>query len=594
MRYSLNIVDGQGDLSLSYITNTIYACLLADVTELSGISICATPGDIGADWALIEGPKLDKIMLKYLEDGVNPPVFPEWLLPLWESFLLARDGNVLRYIRQILLFCYKIEKLPTNEQLIKAQEAFEDTDQNIGTWESSFESRSRDPLFRTARQIVGRTICKIDWSTIVPSHGPGAVYPRKNPCEKGNFNTVYSSIELHYPYYGCYVLLPSLWQNRHKHLDKELESRDTIECSLVAVPKDSRGPRLICVHPAEAIWVQQGLRRNLERAIESPCSPCHGRITFRDQGTNGKIALSSSITREYCTLDLKEASDRISPKLVEFLFGTYAYDKLSCCRATRVKLLDNRVIELKKWAPMGNCLTFPVQSLLFFSLVVSGIRCRYGVNCNDVYVFGDDIIFPSVYYDGALNALVRAGLIPNTDKTFRRGFFRESCGVDAFNGIDVTPHRLKRIDVTTNTGALSVCSIAKAMKLDGYRLTSDALYGVVSETFGLLPISNNPDGQGIYRYEPGFVNMFKYEKSLRFNGDLHKWQSRALLVSGETVLPPVGAWWPLQESLLRLEIGAPIKYTWDDEIDLATAMDRGLVYGVPHSTRLKRGWIDAV
>jgi hypothetical protein len=340
---SLNQVDGQGDLSLSYITNHIYACLLADVTELSGISICATPGDIGTDWVLIEGPKLDKVLLQYLEDGVNPPIFPEWLMPLWEAFLLARDGNVLRYIRQLLLFCYKIEQLPTNEQLIKSQEDFEDTDRSIGTWEASFEARSGDPLFRTARQIVGRTICKIDWSIIIPSHGPGAVYPRKEPHEKGNFNTVYTTIEPHYPFYGNFVLLPSLWENRHKLPECDLESRDTIECSLVAVPKDSRGPRLICVHPSEAILIQQGLRSILEQAIMSPCSPCHQKITFDDQRTNGRLALSSSITREYCTLDLKEASDRISPKLVEYLFGTYAFEKLSCARATKVRLLDNRL-----------------------------------------------------------------------------------------------------------------------------------------------------------------------------------------------------------------------------------------------------------
>jgi hypothetical protein len=46
---------------------------------------------------------------------------------------------------------------------------------------------------------------------------------------------------------------------------------DIIEAKLIAVPKDSRGPRLICVHPAESIWIQQGCVASwneLSRSIE--------------------------------------------------------------------------------------------------------------------------------------------------------------------------------------------------------------------------------------------------------------------------------------------------------------------------------------
>jgi len=153
------------------------------------------------------------------------------------------------------------------------------------------------------------------------------------------------------------------------------------------------------VHPAESIWIQQGQRQLLESRIEShPLTK--GKIAFTDQTVNGKLALSSSKTREFCTLDLREASDRISCSLVKALFGPHTYEWMSCSRATHVKLLDGRVIELKKWAPMGNALCFPVESLVFFSLVVAGIRSHYGENCNDVYVFGDDIIFPSKYHNG--------------------------------------------------------------------------------------------------------------------------------------------------------------------------------------------------
>jgi hypothetical protein len=338
------------------------------------------------------------------------------------------------------------------------------------------------------------------------------------------------------------------------------------------------------VHPKEAVWIQQGCRRLLERAITHYKSEASGRINFRDQTVNGRLALESSRTREFVTLDLKEASDRISCKLVQSLFGDYAYKFISCSRASSVKLLDNRVMKLRKWAPMGNALCFPVQSLLFYAIVRAGIRCRYGENCNDVYVFGDDIIFPAKYYDGALNALIRCGLVPNPQKTFKRGFFRESCGVDAFNGIDVTPHRLKKIDNSSVSNAFSTCALAKRLSLDGYRMTSDYLYRQVSVRWGPLPISNNPNAQGLHRYENvGLDSLLKYEPSIRFNRRFHKWETSIRLVGGMQLHISNGDWYHLQDSLLRLSHRDP-----------GLVSDRGLEYAVPHRVRSQRGWTDAL
>jgi hypothetical protein len=568
----------------------IYESLLADIRELSGVPLGA-PDDLSDDWVLIEGPKLDKQLLLWLEGAGDLPAAPDWLMPLWSIFVSTLDAKYLRYIRQLLLFCYKIETEPTNAQLQEAQKAFEDCERDVETWEAWFAANTasnqanRDsPLFTVARQIVGRTICKIDWCSIIPSHGPGAVYPPRKPSKKSDFRTIYTAIEPHYPFTEYFCALPSFWWDRMVARDSELRVSDAIECRLVAVPKDSRGPRLICVHPAEAVWIQQGCRRNLERAIVATSSPCYGSINFRDQGVNGRLALKSSIDRELVTLDLKEASDRMSCELVRHLFGDYAYSKLSCSRATSVRLLDERCIPLRKWAPMGNALTFPVQSLVFYSLVRSGIRCRYGVNCTDIYVFGDDILFPRKFYDGAVSALVRGGLVPNMNKTFRHGFFRESCGVDAFKGTNVTPHRLRRLDSSSGSGAMSLCTLAKAMRIDGYRLTSDSLYRIVQREWGELPISNNPNTQGLHRYEEcDLGKLLSYERSTRFNRKLHKWQTKVLLVGGMIDHAPNCDWYHIQDSLLSLT-----RQVQPDVLDPIG----GLEYAVPHRTRWKRGWTD--
>jgi len=567
----------------------VYECLLADISELSGVPLVGAPNDMADEWYLIVGPKLDKQLLQWLEGTGEEPVFPEWLVPLWTLFRSTLDPKYLRFLRQLLLFCYKIEIEPTYEQLQEAQSAFEACETDIGTWETWFEANtssnqahSSAPLFVTARQIIGRVIGRIDWSEITPGHGPGAVYPPCLPRDKSRFLTIYTNIEPHYPFTDYFCALPSFWWEHMVLGDSALRLCDTIECRLIAVPKDSRGPRLICVHPKEAIWIQQGCRRLLERAIVSKKSQSHGRINFQDQGVNGGLALKSSLDREFVTLDLKEASDRLSCKLVRNLFGDYAYSKLSCSRATSVRMLDERVISLRKWAPMGNALTFPVQSLIFYSLVRSGIRCRYGIDCNDVYVFGDDIMFPRKFWDGALDGLTRAGLIPNMSKTFRHGFFRESCGVDAFKGVNVTPLRLRKTDMSSASGAMSACTLAKELRVSGYRLASDGLYRAVSKAGWKLSKSNNLQAQGIVRYMPcdwAKLSSFEY---LRWNGRLQKWQSPILLVSGMEDHAPNCSWWNIQDSLL--------KGFYRDDRFLEEL--RGLEYAVPHRERLKRGWTD--
>jgi hypothetical protein len=559
----------------------IYVRLLADVSELSGVPLGA-PDEISNEWMLITAPKLDKELLLFLEGSGGLPEFPEWVKPLVDRFVSSMDPKYLKYLRQLLLFCYKIEFEPQNEQLIAAQAAFEETEASNDIWDLAHKSGQgpSEPLLASARQIVGKVIYRINWSSILPSHGPGAVYPSCKTHEKSKFTTIYPSIEVKYPFADFFCAIPSFWDRYIWVHNGDLTISEDIVSRLVAVPKDSRGPRLICVHPKESIWIQQGQRRLLERAITAKGSPCHGRITFDDQTTNGKLALLSSKTREFVTLDLKEASDRITCSLVKSLFGDYAYEWMSCARANKVRLLDDRVITLRKWAPMGNALCFPVQSLIFYALVRAGIRSRYGINCSDVYVFGDDILFPSKFYDGAVSALVCCGLVPNIQKTFRHGFFRESCGVDAFNGVDVTPHRLRKLDFVTVSGAMSACTLAKALVQDGFRLTADSLYRYVSRYHGLLPLSNNPDTQGIFRYEAiTFDKLLRYEPSLRFNRERHVWQTSVRLVGGTNYRPSNDAWWHLQDSLVRLH-----------HLDASEPSTRGLEYSVPHRSRSKRGW----
>jgi hypothetical protein len=57
----------------------------------------------------------------------------------------------------------------------------------------------------------------------------------------------------------------------------------------------------------------------------------------------------------------------------------------------------------------------------------------------EVAVFGDDIIVPSDSRELLFEALEVLHFKVNVQKSFWTGMFRESCGIDAFAGINVTP-----------------------------------------------------------------------------------------------------------------------------------------------------------
>jgi len=633
-----------------------YNRLLVDIRDKSEVPL-GVPDDITCEWLLKEAPLLDKWLLRWLEheesnyqalvdkclqsepessvfDDLATVIdafkcaFPEWLEPLVDEFLFNlrfpdydRASKCVGWLRQLFLFCYKAEYAPTTQQIDEAQTGFIECDDGCAVWGEAFTSCYPSPLFRHTRDIIGRVIGQIDWKALDCSHGPGSVYPPSLPREKSKFLVIYDTIQSLYPFDQYFCGLPGYTEDHLRYeLSGKVAEHSSIEAKLVCVPKDSRGPRLICVHPKEAVWIQQGQRRLLENAVSRSKAARRG-INFSDQSVNGNLALAASASRDYVTLDLREASDRLSCELVSYLFG-WAYQFLACSRASHVKLIDGRVRFLRKYAPMGNATVFPVQSIIFWALVRAGIKCHYGENCNDVYVFGDDIIYPSKYHEGALQALIRAGLVPNSSKTFVKGFFRESCGVDAYRGKDVTPLRMKAWNVATVSGLVAICDLAKRLRLAGYEETASCLYAHASRRVGRLSLNNNPKAQGVYEYvDYDFGKLHMYE-DLRFNRSLQKWEAPSLLVQATVDRMPKSSWWNLQDSLLRLRelykhgdrstvesflskesldyitrhrhlcrvFGIP--YKPEEALRDAGCSDRGLEYTVPYRARLKHGWTE--
>jgi hypothetical protein len=65
---------------------------------------------------------------------------------------------------------------------------------------------------------------------------------------------------------------------------------------------------------------------------------------------------------------------------------------------------------------------------------------------SSVSVYGDDMIAPVDAFETIVDLLESLGFKVNLSKTFSKGKFRESCGIDAWDGVNVTPSYVKVLE----------------------------------------------------------------------------------------------------------------------------------------------------
>jgi len=202
-------------------------------------------------------------------------------------------------------------------------------------------------------------------------------------------------------------------------------------------------------------YMQQGLKRCFMDAYERD-NLLPRIIGFRDQTPNQRLALTGSMNGKTATLDLSEASDRVSNQLVRTM--TDLWPHLSAALdATRSRLADvpgHGVIRLAKYASMGSALCFPIEAMVFTTLIFMGIQESLNVTmtrkdiesfADSVQVYGDDLIVPVEHVHTIVRTLQHFGAVVGTDKSFWTGRFRESCGKEYFNGTDVSLVRVRQV-----------------------------------------------------------------------------------------------------------------------------------------------------
>lgn len=503
------------------------------------------------------------------------------------------DITALRHLRQFLYFTYKL-KLPydsTTESSVI--ESFVHTQQELQSLEFPSEV---SPIIREARSFITRLFGGIDVRDIIPRHGPGAVSTGEEIGEKSNFSRIYQHTEIMYPFTGYFMLGLNQVVDQLDWIES-LESLPHGTASVVLVPKDSRGPRLISKEPLELQWIQQGIQKLLYDWIERhPMT--RGFVNFTDQSINRALALRSSRTYQYVTLDMKDASDRVTLKLVEKLFsGTSLYDALIASRSEYTRLPDGKVVRLNTFAPMGSAVCFPIEAICFYALAVSVLHLHLhrGLKHPVVYVYGDDIIVEREAYPLLLQYFPKFGLKFNLEKCCVGGSFRESCGCDAFLGVDVTPIRLRTTwshrRIRDASELVSYVELSNSLWDAGYWGTATMIQRMVEGRYGLLPyvrekyqyrdlagrisIDSSPL-IGWYRPHVNESVANRCRVKARFSPYLHRVEYRNWVVRPITKTYKVDGW---RECLRVLNTGSTRSATG--------------VYALPHRICLRRGWAAA-
>lgn len=240
---------------------------------------------------------------------------------------------------------------------------------------------------------------------------------------------------------------------------------------IVTVPKNAKTDRVIAVEPGINLWFQKGIgtmiRKRLKRAG----------VDLKSQKRNQELCKVASITGHLATVDFSAASDTISRSVVRELLPHDWFGPM-CVFRSPVGQINESEIRYEKFSSMGNGYTFELESLIFFALATS--VCEYlGLSVQDVSVYGDDVIIPTEAYRLFATISGHFGFTVNLSKSYSTGYFRESCGVHYYNGIDCKPLYIKE-DIRNE---IEIYKLANGIRRLAHRSYSSNYYSCCDRRF---------------------------------------------------------------------------------------------------------------
>jgi len=414
------------------------------------------------------------------------------------------DVDAIQAIRQITLMFAKIN-LPCSQTRERAAiTRYVECEQEVRRSDAALTDPERDQFERVGRLLWSDVLQAVDediyYGRLIPKHGPGATADKLSGNRKFCQTEWTQRLEQVFP--SGESLLPN-WRY-FEHLDRVelLEPGDERPVRVITVPKTLKTPRIIAIEPTCMQYSQQGVLEAIVPYVESGDTTYHaGVVGFTDQVPNQVLARRGSLDGNLATLDLSEASDRVSNQHVRLLVRRMPHlaEALDATRSRKADVPGHGVLRLAKFASMGSALCFPLEAMVFATIIFCGIE--QGLNrrltkkdvksfVGQVRVYGDDIIVPVDHVVGVIGKLETFGFRVNPDKSFWTGRFRESCGREFYDGHDVSVVRVRELLPTSHQdvpGLVSTVSLRNQLYQAGYCGVVEHLDGILDR---LIPWPN--------------------------------------------------------------------------------------------------------
>lgn len=499
---------------------------------------------------------------EFLNGMKDTPVFREYL-----HFYKTGDSGTLKFLLSFLMFGKKLDLDYPDLGPI----AFRD-------WaliEKDLEQLLFDDSELAALNAVVSTLIDADLfddSIFLPRNGSGAVAERvKRKDEKFRYLAFDRKLAHVFRPTRLGLFTETDAQGNFRNIGRQASFgiKDTSrEARLSFVPKSYKAYRSICMEPAAYMYAQQDVMRWLVKCMEG--SPISRFCDLRDQTSNQQYAVWGSVHSMLDTIDLSAASDRVHTDIVKGAFPKRILRYLLGTRTTTVQLPDGTNRLVKKFAPMGSALCFPVQCILFSSITVIGyLMYANSWTLKEIAsmeremlqkavselisslladpsqvmrkrlcgfkVYGDDIVCDSRVTGIVMDLLAHFGFRVNESKSFVGGqCVRESCGIFAYLGEDVTPfmYRVERWQgrLSASSYASQVAAINRAGDF-GYRHLQStllaALRRLLLRDFGYpaIPFVTSKEEFGVWTKQ---LQLNRYRR--KYNADWQVDMERVLLV----------------------------------------------------------------
>ena len=460
----------------------------------------------GFSFLTITLPAFAKDFERCLELGtVDPYAFPGFKrkrgLPLFlggflgnvfdaSSGTLVEENNLMIdsifAVRQLCYLFAKIEIPCSDNRVSRAIKGYLDCEQEMSQRSDDIPVEDME-AFRRISSLVFRGVfssmdSKVYAGELRGKHGPGATADRLTGNGKYDQMQWTNRLERVFPAREHLIPNDGWWYQDQLDRVQFLEPDTERPVRVITVPKTLKTPRIIAIEPTCMQYMQQALLEPLIEVLERK-TPSHADeenlashfLGFSHQDPNRDLARHGSRFGDLATLDLSEASDRVSNQLViDLLHNNPLFSEaVQACRSTSADVPSKNGpirVELAKFASMGSALCFPFEAMIFLVAIFVGIeksaqrpltRSSIKKLRGSVRVYGDDLIVPVEHVKHVIDSLETFGFKINVNKSFWTGKFRESCGGDYYDGQDVTPVKVRRLFPKSRADVEEVISLVE-------------------------------------------------------------------------------------------------------------------------------------